>query len=1408
MDPAPESTRRRPPLGLAACAAALVTGLTAGPARGQTPVSGQSPRVFTPLASLPGITGVTPWTFDDPDDGQVAVSIPFDFHFLGGTYTAINVGTNGLFTFGAEDASAYGNTAPGSASAPDLWIAPFWDDLRHPQADNVRSGLLGTAPNRILVVEAGPVPRYGSTTPVILYQAWLYEGASGRFDIQVDGSLAGASGTVGFEGPGGTPFGSPFGCSPDCDAATLAAMQGVAFTTLVPVDPELTGLFGALPRGALPGQSVVVPVTVQNLGQRAAATVSSALYLSLDDQRDATDTLVGTVVHGPVPAQGQLTRGATLTVPAATAIGDLRLLLFVDSNDAHPEVVESDNVVVAPAPFATGRDLVPTAITALGNGNPGDAISFDLTVASPALAVTGNVEIAVYASTDTLRDAADPLVLRQAVSFSGQPSEDFTLAGVLPSLAPGSYYPVAVVDSAAALTEIDEQNNVLAGAAPFLSGPDLSVLSVSAPSAAAPATDFLVDSELGSLAVPYSGVVTYRLLLSRDDRADAQDTILGDFTVTFAGEGSRADQTTVTMPAVAPGAYALLAVVDPAAAIAESSEANNVGVAPASISNAPDLRVESVVAGASSEPGVTLSLTGDLVIGGLPIAGPVSYRVSLSGDAVLDPGDAEAARGVVNVAGAGTTSFDASFTLPLSAPVGRRWAIVEIDPDGTIAETDETNNWSASAASIDIRGPDLTPLRISGPPIGYRGLAYPAQVTVRNAGRATARQFRYAVVLSDDAVIRSDDLTLFVSETATLAPNQSQTYAPELLLPAAAATGSKWLGVIVDPGSAIGEEDETNNARAAGAPFRLVPPIPDLAGAIIDTPTIAAAGEPLAITRTLRNEGVADSGAFSFVVVLSPDPQIDAGDVEIGRGMTALPAGGEEQAIERAAIPPDVPAGSYFVGLILDPEARIEEPRRDNNLILGPSLAVYASSIRFLVDRLPVATVGVPYEAGLFATGGPLPLVWSVSPALLPPGLTLDPASGILAGVATTEGTYELRVRVTAGSAFVERLFSLRVADPTVELAVGTPSLPPGMVGRSYGVTLVALGGLSPYRWGAIGTLPPGLALTAGGRLSGTPSAPGNFRLEVEVGDDTGSTARRSLALNVASAGQSLVIQQQALPPAIIGLEYCDPDPTSFTARGGLMPYRWSIEGDSVAGLSLSPDGRLCGVPTQVGEPAVLIRVEDQAGLFDTALFILEVRSGGALTILTSALPPARVGESYAAAIEVHGGTAPFQFSLADGAPPDGLALAASGELTGVPTAEGLSPFLVRVTDAQGRLDVRPLAIAVRGAPAGSTGGCGCRASGRSGAGAEAWLAALLALGLASCRRRRPALAAVLLIAASAAPGSIHAQAPVPGTPYTLRTASQPYPSLSTPSCSCPRPATTTKSPCRSPSLFASTMEW
>lgn len=289
----------------------------------------------------------------------------------------------------------------------------------------------------------------------------------------------------------------------------------------------------------------------------------------------------------------------------------------------------------------------------------------------------------------------------------------------------------------------------------------------------------------------------------------------------------------------------------------------------------------------------------------------------------------------------------------------------------------------------------------------------------------------------------------------------------------------------------------------------------------------------------------------------------------------------------------------------------------------------------------------------------------------------------------TLQNGYWTQVTASGGGkSHSVNLFLYVAASP---LSIMTATLPNGALGTYYSVSLVASGGGSTYySWSLYsGSLPPGLSLSSGGIISGTPTAAGTANFTVRVTDGLSASATRALALTV--SGAALTITTSALSNATVGVPYS----ASLAASGGTPPYSWSLSsGNLPAGLSLSSSGTISGTPTTAGAVTFTVRVTDTASASTTRGLTLTV-SAAALTITTSSLSNATLGAPYSTSLAATGGTPPYTWSLYSGSLPSGLALSSNGTISGTPTAIGTSSFTVQVTDSASAANTKGLTLTV-----------------------------------------------------------------------------------------------------------------
>ncbi|GAA1753312.1 hypothetical protein GCM10009681_25390 [Luedemannella helvata] len=152
----------------------------------------------TVLSGLAGSAG---------DDKYQAITLPFPFSFYNRTYTTAHVNTNGFVTFTDPGAGANAPlcTDIPSSTGPNNAINVFCDDLITDASSSVRWAVLGSAPDRQVVIEWNNVLRY-NTTDRISAEVFLSEG-SNDITFAYNGisttsdTEKGSNATVGIENP-------------------------------------------------------------------------------------------------------------------------------------------------------------------------------------------------------------------------------------------------------------------------------------------------------------------------------------------------------------------------------------------------------------------------------------------------------------------------------------------------------------------------------------------------------------------------------------------------------------------------------------------------------------------------------------------------------------------------------------------------------------------------------------------------------------------------------------------------------------------------------------------------------------------------------------------------------------------------------------------------------------------------------------------------------------------------------------------------------------------------------------------------------------------------------------------------------------------------------------------------------
>ena len=355
--------------------------------------------------------------------------------------------------------------------------------------------------------------------------------------------------------------------------------------------------------------------------------------------------------------------------------------------------------------------------------------------------------------------------------------------------------------------------------------------------------------------------------------------------------------------------------------------------------------------------------------------------------------------------------------------------------------------------------------------------------------------------------------------------------------------------------------------------------------------------------------------------------------------------------------------------------------------LLSACEAVRADDVFISDSAVPDGQVGVAYGVTFVASFGVAPYSFAMS-GVLPDGLILT-SDGVLSGTPASGGDYSFTIFATdsddMNGPFTESQdYVLTVLAPSIIIVPAT--LPDAIVGAAYSLGIGTQGGTPPFAFDFQGVLPPGIALSSDGVLSGAPTADGAFSFTVSATDSSGGsgpyTASQNYVLTVDIP--KIIISPSNLPDAQLRTGYT----LSLGVIDGTPPFFFNLQSGALPdGLGLSPDGVLTGTPSALGSFAFSIFVTDSSGgsgpFSASQSYTLSVDTVN-ITILPPALPAAQIAQGYSLSLNGTGGSAPYSFSILNGVLPKGLALSSQGVISGIPVAGGTFNFTAAATDSSG----------------------------------------------------------------------------------------------------------------------------
>lgn len=666
---------------------------------------------------------------------------------------------------------------------------------------------------------------------------------------------------------------------------------------------------------------------------------------------------------------------------------------------------------------------------------------------------------------------------------------------------------------------------------------------------------------------------------------------------------------------------------------------------------------------------------------------------------------------------------------------------------------------------------DLVLTRLVADPQAAIGNTVRVTASARWDGAADVADVRIRFWLSTDGVVDEGDLVLGETAPRSFTFREAHTFQEEFAIPLDVELGTYYVLAQVDADGLVEEANETNNTRFSD-PVVVRPPSVDMFVAEVRIGIEPQDDGFVRFSWLAGNTGNVDGIQVPYRIVLSDNDFISTADRVIASGVINVPRLGETEFSEAIELPETLPAGYWWVGVILDPDGEVYEENRMNNTGVSPhSVLLTRGGLYVVTESLPDGEVAGFYCPAIEAAGGDGDYEWSIVGGTLPPGLQLDTSEGValICGYPSTVADTTLTVQVRSGGVTATKDLQLRVLEPGMPLTLVTGGLPYGRHGLGYEAVLMAAGGQPPYEWVVSGELPPGLHAFSDGRIRGTPTRDGTYEIVVHVRDNNGAERSREFTI-VIGAPQRLTCTTSSLPRLKLGEPIVEP--LEIVALGGSGNYQFSslevrrigngstdegsVEPNAAPpGLVLrevtteeGPAGQVTGTPAAGGRFLWQVEVDDTVtNETDVCIISLEVELDQGMTITTQALQDATINTPYYVSLAQSGGVAPITWKLAPGSTlPKGLDLGADGAISGIPAADLLEEgvdsrvfnFMVVARDAQNRLDERALSIRVKrpGLSGGGGGGGGKSDDGGCQSGAAAPSLLGFAFALWALRRR------------------------------------------------------------------------
>jgi len=256
--------------------------------------------------------------------------------------------------------------------------------------------------------------------------------------------------------------------------------------------------------------------------------------------------------------------------------------------------------------------------------------------------------------------------------------------------------------------------------------------------------------------------------------------------------------------------------------------------------------------------------------------------------------------------------------------------------------------------------------------------------------------------------------------------------------------------------------------------------------------------------------------------------------------------------------------------------------------------------VTFTPDALVPGNICTLYDQTITATGCTGPHTFSLLvPDSLPPGLSLDPATGKISGRPSKPGKYCFTIVAKGALGCTARHdYCIEIVCPPITMETQLPDAT-ACEYYSYQFAVTSCTSACEFSLDPQTPLPAELMLNKG-LLSGTPAVPGVYTFNIIVTCDGCPPVVFKVSLKVIC---KITISPPQLPDGFLGIGY----DATVTACGGTPDYTYSVTAGALPpGLSLGPtDGKITGIPGALGCFNFTVRATDSVGCFGEQTYVI-----------------------------------------------------------------------------------------------------------------------------------------------------------------------------------------------------------